>query len=161
MEALEVQWEQFKLMEDEICKIDVDEGLSEDERIKEKRSVIGKIIVNCIIGLDIIKTTMNKIWRISRSSSFKEVGDNLFIITFATELDKQRVLDGQSWLFDNQLFVLKHLEVNSSPISTSFDLEVFWVQFHHLSVRCMNSKYGELVGVRLEKFMKLKLKWMI
>lgn len=66
----------------------MEEELSEDERIKEKRNVIGKIIVDQVIGLDIIKTTMNKIWRISRSASFKEVRDNLFIITFAIDSNK-------------------------------------------------------------------------
>lgn len=53
---------------------------------------------------------MEKIWRLHKAASFKEVGKNLFIITFPTVVEKQRVMARQPWLFDNNLFVLQTLD---------------------------------------------------
>lgn len=37
---------------------------------------------------------------------FQEVGSNVFIITFTTRADKQRVEGVCLWFFDNYLFVI-------------------------------------------------------
>lgn len=69
---------------------------------------------------------MGKVWRISKPAIFTEVGRNTQIITFATEGDKQRVMEGHPWLFDNHMIILKHLEMHSQPLSTRFDTKTFW-----------------------------------
>lgn len=62
------------------------------------------------IGKEAIRVTMGKIWRLSKPTSFKEVGKNIFIISFVKEKYKQRVMDGKPWFFDYNLFALQNLD---------------------------------------------------
>lgn len=55
----------------------------------------------------IIEGIMAKVWRLSQKARFKEVGQNVFIISFATHADKMRVEKARPWLFDNHMFVIE------------------------------------------------------
>lgn len=89
---------------------------------------------------------MEKIWRLSKYVVFKEVEKNLFIITFTTEAEKQRVLAGKHWLFDNFLFALQPLDGRKKIKKINFDFEYVWVHLHDLLVHYMKRSYGELIG---------------
>lgn len=49
---------------------------------------------------------MEKVWRVSIQMEFNEIGGNCYVITFANQSDRDRVLDGCPWLYDNYLCVL-------------------------------------------------------
>lgn len=68
---------------------------------------------------------MDKIWRISKHAIFKELRPNHFIIMFAMEADKQKVLAGRPWHFDNFLLAMKLLDNTIQPKLMSFDSELF------------------------------------
>lgn len=72
-----------------------DEEVMEMYNIKERRSLVGKICSDRSINRKSIQHTMRKIWRLSKVASFKEVKRNLFIITFSTEAEKQKVVYGK------------------------------------------------------------------
>lgn len=86
------------LTKKEQALIVLEEEVMEVDHGKEQRSLIGR---------EVLRKTMSKIWRISKPTSFTNVrGKNLFIITFATKEDKQRIMDKGSWLFDCHLLIL-------------------------------------------------------
>lgn len=89
---------------------------------------------------------MGKIWRLHKAASFKEAKKNLFIITFSTEAENQRVMVGRPWLFDNNLFILKSVDGRIQLTKKNFNSELCWFQPHRLLVRYMNRYYGELIG---------------
>lgn len=64
------------------------EFVSEDDKIKERMSLMGKIFTDRQISKATIGELMGKIWRISKPAIFSEVGSNIFIVTFATKIDK-------------------------------------------------------------------------
>lgn len=82
--------------------------------------MVGKIFFKNNISREIVRSTMGKIWRISKSTTFIEVGTNMFIIMFATETDKFRVTRGKLWLFDGNLFSLKDLDGQKQITKTKF-----------------------------------------
>lgn len=66
---------------------------------------------------------MGKIWKLSNTADFKEAGRNLFIITLSIEENKQWILVGKPWLFDNYLFALLPLEGNKQLPKAKFETE--------------------------------------
>lgn len=64
--------------------------VSEEENIKERRSLVGRICTKRNISRDVIQATMKKIWRLHKAASFKEAGRNLFIITFFNSARKTK-----------------------------------------------------------------------
>lgn len=75
--------------------------------------------------MEVIRTTMNKIWRISKAATSTEVGKNPLIISFAIEADIYWVMDEYPWLYDNELMILKMPEVSSQPLATCFETKNF------------------------------------
>lgn len=82
-------------------------------------------MTNQNIGMEVIRTTMNKIWRINKAVTSTEVGKNPLVISFAIEADIYWVMDEQPWLFDNELMILKILQVSSQPLATFFETKNF------------------------------------
>lgn len=58
----------------------VDKEILKADRIRERRRLIGKLDADRTNGKEVIRTTMNKIWRTSKPATFTEVGKNTFII---------------------------------------------------------------------------------
>lgn len=81
----------MKLSEEEQDTIVVGETISENDKIKERWSLIGKVFTDRNKSKMTISGMVGKIWRISKLEVFTEVGKNCFIITFAIETDNQRV----------------------------------------------------------------------
>lgn len=127
MNELEKKWENMKLMEEETKCIDLDDEIAEELKNKEDCSLVGKVWVERSIGKLVIETTMAKVWRISRKAQFQKVGTNIFVTTFANQADKQCILHGRPWLFDNQIFVIMQLDGSIPPQKMDFSRERLWV----------------------------------
>lgn len=77
------------------------------------------------------------------------MGRNTFIVTFAIETDKQRVVNGKLWLFDGYLLALQNLDGACQLVETKIKSDCFWIQLHNLPFRCMNRHYGSLIGGKI------------
>lgn len=83
-ELLEESWGKLTLLHEEVEPITLGVELMGEDLFKESRSLLGKLCIDRSIGKEILKATMGKIWQISKPANFKEVGKNLFTITFET-----------------------------------------------------------------------------
>ncbi|XP_035539649.1 uncharacterized protein LOC118344020 [Juglans regia] len=70
----------------------------------------------------------------------------MFVISFENQKDRERVLEGKPWLFDNQLFVLKLFDGLTPPRKMNFDFEEFWVHLNNLPLACMSREVGMQIG---------------
>ncbi|XP_035543563.1 uncharacterized protein LOC118347656 [Juglans regia] len=149
MDKLHEMWENFQLNEEEGAAIDIEEeGIPKVLR-KGDRSLISKIWSDRQIGKNIVETTMAKVWRLSKPAIFTKMGKNIFIITFATHADKNRVMSGRPRFFDGQMFVMKAFDGYTPLNKMSFDDVVLWVQFHNLPLFGMSRECGERLGSSL------------
>ncbi|XP_042942844.1 uncharacterized protein At4g02000-like [Carya illinoinensis] len=146
MEGIEEKWKQFNLTEEEDVTLDSPNGEREDVQQKGDRSLIGKVCTERGVGRDVIAKTMARIWRISKRAIFQEVERNVFVITFATHADKQRIMEGRPWLFDNALILLAHYDGALQPGAIKFNYETFWMQVHNLPLGYMTEEWGMQIG---------------
>lgn len=73
----------------------MEDEFSVSDQIKEQRSLLGKLCLDRMTGKEVPRNTMGKIWKISKPAIFRDLGSNLFSITFETKTDKLRVSDGR------------------------------------------------------------------
>lgn len=85
---MEAQWSHLWLSEEEQESLVMEDIGSEDDKVKEKRSLVRKIHMDRKIKKKTIKGTMGKIWQISKPANFKKAVNNIFIITFASIANK-------------------------------------------------------------------------
>ncbi|XP_041027018.1 uncharacterized protein LOC121267240 [Juglans microcarpa x Juglans regia] len=149
MEEIEEVWSRLRLNEEENTPIDVNGGEEESIRRRGERSLVGKICSPRRIGKEIVKATMEKIWRVGKPLDFEEIGFNCFAITLASARDKSRVLEGCPWLFDNFLFVLKDFDGETQTNLLDFDSTELWVQMHNLPLGYMNKWMGTHIGTSI------------
>ncbi|XP_042952214.1 uncharacterized protein LOC122289295 [Carya illinoinensis] len=154
MEGLEGMWENLRLTEKESSLIKLG-GMEERMREKGGNSLVGKIWIDRQIGREFVESTMGKIWRVSKPARFQEIGSNMFIITFFTHADMDRVMDGRPWLFDNHLFALKLFDGLAQAQSIVFDTEVFWIRMLNLPLGSMNEECGRMIGSTVGKVVEV------
>ncbi|XP_042952161.1 uncharacterized protein LOC122289250 [Carya illinoinensis] len=151
MEDLESIWKRLSLNEEENEAISVRIGGSMKLKKRGECSLIGKVCSNRTKGKDVVSATMSKIWKVSRPPVFTEIRTNVFIVTFATEGDKRRVLEGRPWLFDNLMFALKPFDGMTQPSKINFDLVSLWVHMHNLPLSYMEYSVGKEIGESIGK----------
>ncbi|XP_041016206.1 uncharacterized protein LOC121258731 [Juglans microcarpa x Juglans regia] len=155
MEEIEEVWRKLKLTDEEDCPIEVGQGVHGSMDLKGRRSLIGKIISERIIGREVARSMMEKVWKVGKPLEFQEIGGNCFGITFVNRSEKMKVLDGCLWLFDNHLFVLLDFDGGMQPCLFNFDHAHMWVQMLNLPLSYMNKQMGELIGSSIEKVMEV------
>lgn len=62
--------------------------------VKGQACLVGKLIVDRVIGKETIHSKLIKGWKPTGSLSFKVLGPNLFLTEFEHFWDKSRVLEG-------------------------------------------------------------------
>lgn len=74
--------------------------------------------------------------------SFKEEGNNKYLVEFHQGMDIERVLNGRPWYFDRNLNCIQELDTNTSPDEMNFNYETFWIQVHGLPFTAMTYEGG-------------------
>lgn len=118
----------------------------EELRNCERKSLLGKVCADRRVGLEVLRNMMLKAWKVDKSIVFKHLGDNLLAIIFVSSEDRDKVISGRPWLFDNVVFVLKPVDLGVQPQATDLHTECFWIQFQQLPIECMNQTIGEEIG---------------
>lgn len=86
--------EEHSLTKKENCIFEIDDETIVEIQKKGERCLMGKVCIKQAISKEVVITTMAKVWRISKPAVFKELGNNVFIITFETHADKQKLEGG-------------------------------------------------------------------
>ena len=106
--------------------------------------MVGKLIADHLVSKETIRTTLLRGWKPSGSPSFKVLGDNLFLVDFVDEKDKDMVLKGRPWVFEGSLFAVEDYDGLTTPSKFSFDKAAFWLRVTNLPLACMT--VGHQIG---------------
>ncbi len=139
-------WGKFSLREEESLGISVDEEELDPLLAKGKVCAVGKILADRIIPKDSYKGPLSHMWRQEGNISFKSLGENLFIVEFETEWDKDMVLEGRPWLFDGLLVSVVDFDGTTPPSKMIFDKAAFWIRMFNLPLACMGKEIGHKIG---------------
>jgi hypothetical protein len=145
-EDLMQMWGNFSLTEEELEGYNGQNESLEEVTIKGKNCLVGKLLVERIVGKESIRSAMINGWKPMGYLSFKVLGDNLFLIEFKYEEDKLRVLEGRPWFFEDNLFSVAEFDGLSPANELLFDEETFWIRMFELPLACMGREMGYKLG---------------
>jgi hypothetical protein len=138
-------WGKISLLEDEDIEFEVQKEEVRGVVARGQLCVVGKLVSDRIVSKETIKTEMLRWWKISENTTFKILGDNLFLIVLDHVRDKARILEGGPWVFEGSLFLVKDFDGRIAPSNLNFDRVSFWIRMLELPLACM----GRQVGLRL------------
>ena len=145
-EELEQMWGKLSLTEAEQTEVVLDEEWLEEVKEVERNCLVGKLVLNRRINLEVMKNVLSSIWKLSYGMSIREVGCRLFIFHFEENLEKERVLLRQPWSFNKSLQVLGNFEGHEKPEEVKLQWCPFRVQIHGLPLGLMTAKIGTVLG---------------
>ncbi|TXG54012.1 hypothetical protein EZV62_019268 [Acer yangbiense] len=106
----------------------------------------GKILSNKTVNKEAFMRVIGKIWQVREGFEIESVTGNIFTFHFKREEDRQRVISGGPWSFDNALMVLEKPEGKGTIESIQFLQAEFWVKIHQVPILCMTRKIGFFLG---------------
>ncbi|TXG59653.1 hypothetical protein EZV62_014226 [Acer yangbiense] len=108
--------------------------------------LIGKIMSCKAVNRGAFMRVIGRIWQVSRGFEVESVSGNMFSFHFQNEDDRQRVIWGSPWHFDDALLVLEKPVGKGLIESLKFNLAEFWIQIHQIPIICMSRKIGWFLG---------------
>ncbi|PON48389.1 hypothetical protein PanWU01x14_237840 [Parasponia andersonii] len=130
-------------------------SIIEDGKEKMELCLVGRVFGNKIVNRESQGDMAEQVWRTSRKVKVESMGiTNFFIFHFGCKVDRQRVLSGGPWTFNNQLISLLRPQGVGMVSSMDFTKVPFWVQFQNVPIACRSKNcarlWGELIGKVLD-----------
>lgn len=83
------------------------------------------------------------------------MGKNLFLFKFATMRDKDRILDGGPWAYNNQMLAFCDFNGELRPEEYRFDKAMFWIRISGLTWNLMSMDMAERLGNNIGSLVKV------
>jgi hypothetical protein len=120
-------WEELLLIEVEDEELSIQRDELEGIASRGRVCILGKLIIDCMICKEMLQSMLMRWWKLVENLSFKILGENLFLIDFESPRDKERVLKGRPWVFEESLFLIEDFDGLTPQSNFTFDRATFWV----------------------------------
>ncbi|XP_021725131.1 uncharacterized protein LOC110692445 [Chenopodium quinoa] len=152
------EWEKLQLTEDENVVIGfLPPAVTTDENNSSqlRMALVEKLCTVKPFNVDAMKKTLANVWRLNDDIVIKMLDTNLFIFQFSSEDDKQQVVDGMPWFFDDKLLLLGEINGNEQPSEITINRNPMWVRL--IDVPFNKRSHGVLkeIGDSLGGFLEL------
>ncbi|KNA19102.1 hypothetical protein SOVF_064640 [Spinacia oleracea] len=101
-----------------------------------------------------MKRTLTGVWRAKENVAIRMVESNLFVFQFFCEADKNRVIEGSPWFFDNKLVASKEIMGDEQPSEVVFKNTPFWIQLEDVPFNRRNQSVAYDVGEYMGGFLE-------
>ncbi|CAN0843730.1 hypothetical protein LINGRAHAP2_LOCUS4012 [Linum grandiflorum] len=97
-----------------------------------KRCVVGSLLTTRPYNFLKLKHKMGTIWEPVMGMKAEDLGQNMILFRFFSDLDLRWVIEYGPWHFERYLLVLHELKTGQDPTMVPLHFADFWVQVHNL-----------------------------
>ena len=138
MKDLAKSWTKFSLSEKE----ELGFVLPKLQR-KNEFMIVAKFLTPRVLNMDAVGRTFKRVWRCSDGFMIRNMNEHQMLFGFDEERDVNWILMNQPWSFDKHLVVVMRFEKDIPLKSLSFNIAMFWVQFHDIPIRYMTTEVAK------------------
>ncbi|XP_021857275.1 uncharacterized protein [Spinacia oleracea] len=163
------QYSKLRLEEEE-GDVDLGDVVSDDPQDNLDLLLIGRMMTDRPYNVEAFKRTMKKVWAPVHNLVIRVLGPNLYAFQFFHWKDKEKVLQGRPWCFENTLILMKEIEGDEQPKQVVLTHSPFWVRIKKLPFNCRSNAHvktlvagmGELIEIEedilgLDRYRRVKL----
>ncbi|KAM0930619.1 hypothetical protein ACQ4PT_000820 [Festuca glaucescens] len=135
----------LKLTSEEATTI-ILEDENEDDLVSLEWAIIGKVLSPTILHIQTIMAALRPAWGNPKGMNPRSVGDNIFIVEFATKADKERVEAGEAgapWSVGKHDVLINNSDARHKPSEVCFDKLTVWAHIKNPRFELMNKLWGE------------------
>lgn len=149
----------LKLTDDEDQIVTLKGGEENFQQNDIELSIVGKVYSERPYNFDAFKRTMTLIWAVPKGMIFRAIENGYFVIQFANVRDREKVLDGSPWTFDQHLVLLSEIKGSVQPSAINITHCPFWLRMYNLpldsrsekDVRTIAGSMGEILEVETDE----------
>ena len=145
-------------IEEEENDVFVLEGDIDEDVNRYELCLVGRLLTEKNINIRAMKSKIADVWRPAMALKIKELAPGLFLFQFYRKEDKQWVLNGGPWSFDNVMLVLESVKAGQNPVEVKPCFLHIWIQLHNLPVDYMLETVGKQLGNFLVSSWSMTLK---
>lgn len=97
---------------------------------------------------------VRRIWFTKENPMVEEIGQNTFLFTFKTEMDRNRVWHRRPWTINKAHLILREWKLDIALEEIDFNSTTFWIQSKALPLQFMTKKNVELIGNLFKKLLR-------
>lgn len=94
--------------------------------------LVGKVMSNKQIRKNIVQSIIRQVWFTKDLVRVEELAPNIFLFSFKTASNIDRIWNKQPWSLNGSHLVLREWKLDLSFEEINFNLSTFWVQIHGL-----------------------------
>ncbi|XP_057529730.1 uncharacterized protein LOC130808266 [Amaranthus tricolor] len=140
--------------DDEVLVFDKEDNEQEDDKLS--LCLICKLLSSKPFDLDALKRTMIMEWSLQEDVLIRSIGSNVFLFQLFHWKDKEKVLEGRPWCFEQRLLALQDIDNNVQPSDVISGFSPFWLRLYNLPfgsrskdcVREIFASFGEVLEVK-------------
>ncbi|KAH1128926.1 hypothetical protein J1N35_000304 [Gossypium stocksii] len=114
--------------------------------------LVGCFLTATVVNFQSMRTVMANLWHPIGGVSIKDIGEKRILFRFYCEVDRDRVLKGSPWTFNNHLLLISMLKEDDNPLEVPLNQAGFWVQIHNLPSGLYSENMARQFGDFIESF---------
>lgn len=116
--------------------------------------LVGRFLTEKNLNGRAMKARLADIWKPTMGINIKGIEEGVFLFQFYHEKDRQWVLDGGPWSFDNAMLIIQAIPPGEQPLKVPLWYINFWIQIHELPAGFMSETVGKQLGNFFGEFME-------
>ncbi|CAL9003580.1 unnamed protein product, partial [Prunus brigantina] len=118
-------------------------------------TLVARVVTHKSVNREAFGGVFTRLWSGNDGVSIKEIGERRFLVRFANQYDKRRVLDMEPWTFRDGLVLLTEVHAGVDARMVQVDMGVFWVQLHGIPPLNMTMMVGKKVGALIGRVLEV------
>ncbi|CAN1313939.1 Putative ribonuclease H protein At1g65750 [Linum perenne] len=116
--------------------------------------LVGKMITKRQISTSTMKGATRLPWGQEGEVDIRNEGDNIFVITFQTDHQREKVWKKRPWVIANTLLNLKRWDGDGDPKEVAFQTADLWIHIHNLPARYRSEENVKEISQYFVKFLE-------
>jgi hypothetical protein len=154
MEGVEGMLKKLQLSSEEKRSIKIGAKSASGESDRPPQA-IAKLFTERSVRAEVIENSVGWIWCPTKGISCKDLGDNVFLISFNQTSGLRRALDEGPWMISKELLVVTEFDESKSLEEFMFSFIPIWLRVERLPLGLMNRGAARAIGDDVGEFMEV------
>uniref|UniRef100_A0A803L2P2 CCHC-type domain-containing protein n=1 Tax=Chenopodium quinoa TaxID=63459 RepID=A0A803L2P2_CHEQI len=150
------RWAQMSINEEESNIVDISEVSSTEQEARVSLLLIGKLLTDRGVNFEAFKRTMIQSWMMKGKVVIRSLGINLYAFQFFHWRDKERVMTGRPWCFEQNLLLLNSISGDEQPTEVSLTHSPFWIRIENLPFNCRSDAQVRAIAANLGEVLEVE-----
>ncbi|KAL2942889.1 Alpha-1 2-mannosyltransferase MNN21 [Bienertia sinuspersici] len=146
----------LNILDEEDDVADLNEVVGEKEEEKLALTLVGRVLIVRTYNFEALQKTLKQIWPLSKGAVFRTIESNLFAIQFFHWKDKEKVLAGAPWSFDQNLIILKEIAGDEQPSTVNLNHCPFGMRLYNLPFDCRSNADTIFIAQKIREVLEIE-----